>query len=107
MHIITSKNGVPIRLTYEQWTHVAEAHDYMAGNLDIVLETLSDPDYIISGWTDELIALKHYPKTNITEKHAVVVYKETEIDGFIITAFMTSKPHKIIKRGILWQKTTS
>jgi hypothetical protein len=53
-----------------------------------------------------LIALKHYPKTNITEKDAAVVYKELSenSDGFVITAFLTSKPQKILKRGILWQK---
>lgn len=30
----------------------------MAGNLDLVIETVEDPDYIVSGWTDELVALK-------------------------------------------------
>jgi len=27
--------------------HVVEAHDYMAGNLDLVVETVEDPDYIL------------------------------------------------------------
>lgn len=71
-----SKNGVIIRLTYKQWVHILESHDYMAGNSDLVMETVEDPDYIISGWTDELVALKHYEKTSISEKNVVVVYKE-------------------------------
>jgi hypothetical protein len=72
--------------------------------IDVVLETLSEPDYIIQGWADELISLKHYDMTVISEKHAVVIYKETNDDGFVITAFMTSRPDKIVERGIVWQK---
>jgi hypothetical protein len=33
----------------------------------------------------------------------VVVYKEGDA-GFIITAFMTSKPDKILRRGTIWQR---
>ncbi len=104
---VVSKNGVPIRLTYKQWSHIIENHDYMVGCLDVVLETICDPDFIVRGWTDELVALKHYNQTIISEKDAVVVYKEIDNDGFIITAFMTSAPQKLLKRGILWQKSVS
>lgn len=98
-----SKNGVIIRLTYKQWVHILESHDYMAGNSELVMETVEDPDYIVSGWTDELVALKHYGKTSISEKYVVVVYKENQ-EGFIITAFMTSKEDKILRRGVIWEK---
>jgi len=98
-----SKNGVSIRLTHMQWAHIVDSHDYMAGNMDMVIESLEDPDYIVRGWTDELVALKHYERTSISEKYMVVVYKEG-VDGFIITAFMTSKPDKILRRGTIWQK---
>ena len=101
---IDSKNNVPIRLTYKQWAHIVEAHDYMSGCLDIVIETLSEPDCVVRGWTDELIALRHYTKTVISKKTVVVVYKEENHDGFIITAFMTSRPEQISRRGVLWQK---
>lgn len=62
----------------------------MAGNRDIVLETLENPDIIVGGVKDEFIAIKRYAKTSISKKHAVVIYKEHENDGFVITAFMTS-----------------
>jgi hypothetical protein len=75
----------------------------MAGNLDLVFESLENPDFIVEGWTNELIALKHYQKTSISEKYVVVDYKEGK-DGFIITAFMTSKHDKILKRGVIWKK---
>lgn len=101
--VAVSKNGVSVKLTYKQWAHIIDSHDYMAGNLDMVFESLEDPDYIVQGWTDELIALKHYAKTSISEKYAAVIYKEGD-EGFIITAFMTSKQDKILKRGTIWKK---
>ncbi|MGC9445277.1 MAG: hypothetical protein ACP5E9_10185 [Candidatus Methanospirareceae archaeon] len=99
----TSKNNVRIRLTYKRWAHIIDSHDYMSGNMDLVFETLEDPDFIVHGWTDELIALKHYEKTSISEKYVVVVYKEG-VNGFVITAFMTAKHTSLMKRVILWQK---
>jgi hypothetical protein len=101
--IAISKNGKPIKLTHKQWAHILDSHDYMAGNLDLVFESLEDPDFIVEGWANELIALKHYKKTSISEKYVVIVYKEGK-DGFIITAFMTSKHDKILKRGVIWKK---
>ncbi len=98
-----SLSGKVIRLTLKQWIHIVESHDYMAGNMPKVMETVNSPDCIVKGFKDELIAIKHYSKTNIKEKHCVVVYKENR-DGFIITAFFTSKPETIRKRGMIWQK---
>jgi len=48
--------------------------------------------------------MRHYEKTSISEKNMVVIYKETKDDGFIVKAFLTSKPDKISKRGIEWKK---
>ena len=44
--VIDSKNNVPIRLTYKQWVHIIDTHDYMSGCMDMVIETLSEPDCI-------------------------------------------------------------
>jgi len=101
---VISKNGKEIRLTAERWFHIVESHDYMAGNQDIVFETLEDPDTIVSGEKDEFIAIKHYAQTSISTKHTVVIYKEEENDGFIITAFMTSQPEKILKKEVVWKR---
>jgi len=98
------KNGKEIRLSEERWYHIVESHDYMAGNQDIIFETLESPDVIAKGEKGELIALKYYAKTSISEKHAVVIYKEQEENGFVITAFMTSKPESIIQKGVVWKK---
>lgn len=103
----TSVFNHTIRLTARQWAHITEAHDYMAGNMDKVLETLSEPSRVIQGMQGELLALRDYESTNITQKTAVVVYRD-EPDGFIITAFFTSKPKKIERKGAqLWPKLPS
>lgn len=70
----------------------------------MVFETLENPDYIVGGGQREFIALKHYKKTSISEKDVVVIYKEKEKEGFVITAFMTSEPERIIKKGVIWRK---
>jgi hypothetical protein len=65
IRVAISKSSVPIRLTYKQWAHIIDSHDYMAGNMDMVLESVENPNYLVRGWTDELIALKHYERKNI------------------------------------------
>lgn len=101
--VASSINGKSIRLTFKQWAHIIESHDYMAGNLEKIMETVGSPDCVVSGKHGELIALRRYEKTNISEKHCVVVYRENN-NGFVITAFFTSKPETIIKRGVIWKK---
>lgn len=102
LHVVISVFGHSIRITAPQWAHVTEAHDYMSGNMDKILETLSEPERVIAGDNGECLALRDYASTNITSKTAVVVYRDNE-DGFLITAFFTSKPDKIEKKGkILW-----
>ena len=91
--VAVSKNGIPIRLTEERWYHIVENHDELAGLSDEVLLTVEDPDYIIKGWKDE--------RKFVGDK---VVYKELENDGFIITALLTKKVNKILRRGVVWQK---
>ncbi|MDX9715586.1 MAG: hypothetical protein RBT37_09205 [Dissulfurispiraceae bacterium] len=101
---VLSINNVPIRLTAERWAHIVESHDYMAGNQDIVFDTIENPEFIASGAEGESIAVGFECKTSISLKRAVVIYKEIETDGFIITSFLTSKPDRLRKRGVLWPK---
>ncbi len=49
LQTIISVHGYTIRLTAQQWAHITESHDYMAGNLDSVIETLAEPSRIIQG----------------------------------------------------------
>jgi len=98
LKVVRSVHRHSIRITATQWAHVVEAHDYMAGNLDLVIETLGEPSRVIAGEHGESLALRDYETTNVGQKTAVVVYRDEE-DGFLITAFLTSKPDKIEKKG--------
>ena len=102
MEIVKSLNNIPIRLTSERWVHIVENHDDLAGRYDEVLMAVESPDYVIKGFEEALIALKQREG----EGFLAVVYKEVnESDGFIITAYLTSKI-KLEREVIIWQRQT-
>ena len=101
MHTVHSKNGVPIRLTEERWLHITEEHSEMAGYYFDVLETVQDPVAIYEGKNGALLAIREVEPA----KHIVVVYRELSAnDGFIITAFLTSKVREIERRARIWPR---
>jgi len=100
MDFAISRNGVKIGLTSERWFHIIENHDDMAGHYDDVLRAVEEPDYIVKGYRDALMALQQVKPG----KFLVVVYKETGEDGFVITAHFTRKL-KLEREEILWQKS--
>ena len=97
---VLSKNEVPIRLTDERWTHIVEEHCELAGMRLEVLEAVANPSIILAGGAGELLAVQE----NLTGRHLVVVYREHKNDGFIITAFITSKTKSLKRRNQLWPK---
>jgi len=99
MDVVKSKNNVTVRLTEERWCHIIENHDDLAGYYEDVLKTVEEPDCIIEGYGGALIALTQMLKN----KFLAVVYKESENNGLIITAYFTSRI-KIEKEVIIWQK---
>ncbi len=100
MDIIRSINRIPVRLTDERWVHIIENHDDLAGYYDEVLGIIEAPDYVIKGYEGALIALKKKEG----DKFLAVVYKELgESDGFVITAYFTSKI-KLEREVIVWQR---
>jgi hypothetical protein len=102
MQIVKSVAGVPIRLTPERTEHIERRHPEMAGEVERILETVSSPDFIQEGDAGTLIAIKHFPKTPLTEKYCCVVYRElSEDDGFILTAYFAIKPTDW--RNIVWK----
>jgi hypothetical protein len=100
VYVTNSFSGKAIRLTSERWLHIAEGHPELAGHLNEVLLTINSPDVVVEGTNNELLALMYLRP----DKLLVVVYKEEQQDGFIITAFFTSKIDQIIKRKIRWRK---
>lgn len=100
---VNSKNNRLIRLTDERIKHITENHPEMKDCTGWILETLGQPELILSGDFGELIAIRQYAKTPVTtEKYLTVVYKETsELDGFILTAYFSRNIN--LKRKIVWK----
>ena len=98
MDVAVSVEGVPIRLTHERWFHIVENHDDVAGYYDEVLETIENPDLVLRGYRGTLIAVLRYGR----RRYFMVVYRQVSADnGFIITAYFTSK---LDRRYIVWRK---
>ncbi|KPK94757.1 MAG: hypothetical protein AMJ94_01080 [Deltaproteobacteria bacterium SM23_61] len=95
---VFSKNKFPIRLTDERWAHIIEEHCELAGMRFEVLEALASPSRILRGSAGELLALREISR----KKFLVVVYRESEDDGFVITAFVTSRIRSLNRRKQLW-----
>jgi hypothetical protein len=98
LETVLSKNGVPIRLTDERWVHITEEHCELAGLRLEVLETVANPSRVLAGGKGELLAVREISSA----KYLVVVYRELENDGFIITAFLTSKTKALNRRNQIW-----
>ncbi|MCP9446199.1 MAG: hypothetical protein NNA22_01335 [Nitrospira sp.] len=102
MKITRSIAGVPIRLTPERFRHIAARHPEMADQQDRILETVNQPDYVQEGDSGTLIAVKSYPKTPLSRKSCAVVYRELgDGDGFVVTAYFTSRP--AVWRRMIWK----
>ena len=93
-----SKNSIPIRLTDERWAHITEEHCELAGLRLEVLESISEPERILAGGAGEQLAIRPLDM----DKWLVVVYREFKGDGFVITAFLTSKIRTLNKRRQIW-----
>jgi len=98
LSLIPSKNGVPIRLTAERWTHITEEHAELSGRRADLLQTLAEPQRILLGQRGELLALREWE----SGKWLVVVYREFSDDGFVITAFSTRRVRALEKRTRVW-----
>ena len=92
MLVFYSINKIPVRLTNERWRHIIRRHPEMKNQIEKVVETIENPQYILKGDYGELIAVKFFQETPLTQKYLIVVYKEiSEVDGFIITAYFTTQ----------------
>ena len=96
----TSKNGVPLRLTEERWEHIVLMHPGLADQKRQVLKTVKNPDYVLQGYAEELLAVRGPSQRT----YLVVVYKQIADDGFIITAFETTDVAWLFKKKTLWSK---
>lgn len=63
MNKVLSRNKVPIRLTEERWFHIVENHNDLAGRYDDILMTIENPDMILQGYKDALLAISQENST--------------------------------------------
>ncbi len=81
--VISSTNGVPIRLTEERWDHINEERDLLS-YFDDVIDAVQSPEFILRGYKGTLIAVVPFGRLGFLH----VVYRELNgNDGFIITAY--------------------
>jgi len=85
-------------LTDERWAHITEEHCELAGSRLEVLETLTRPERVLAGGEGEKLAVREQEPG----KFLVVVYRELDYDGFIITVFFTPRVHSLNRRQQLW-----
>lgn len=101
--IVISKNRVPIRLTDERWKHIATSHlEISLKDTKLILNTVENPDVILKGDTEELLAVQ---KRSGKKIWLVVAYREiSQKDGFILTAYLTTDSSWLFQREIIWNK---
>jgi len=97
---VLSQNEIPIRLTDERWSHITEEHCELAGMRLEVLENIANPLRILEGGDGELLSIREIEN----DKFLVVVYRESNNDGFIITAFLTRRIKSLNRRKQVWPK---
>jgi len=77
---------------------ITEEHSELAGLQPEIMEIVANPTAIFAGNQGELLAVREVEPG----KYLVVVYRESQQDGFIITAFLTRKGHTLRRRQQLW-----
>jgi hypothetical protein len=88
LDVVTSTNGVPIRLTEERWNHIESGHRELRHRRPDVLETVEDPQRVVQGDLDDLLAVRRLE----SGRWIVVAYRElSATDGFIVTAYTTRR----------------
>ncbi len=70
--------------------------------LNEVKETIENPEYIVAGWSGELLAMRHCKLAPKAPKHLCIVYRESDNERFVIPTFVISKVNKLLRRGIVW-----
>ena len=93
-----SLNDISIRLPDEQWQHIIQRHADIADQKDLILRAIAAPERLLAGNNGALIAVQ----TLELGKWLVVIYKETQQDGFVVTAFSTRKANSLNRRQQLW-----
>ena len=106
--VAKSKFGKSVRLTSKVWHDkiLLEHPEFsiLPTYLDELCKTIEEPEYIVEGWQQELLALRWCGVAPKSPKYLCVVYREYGKDGFVITAFFISRYGKLLRRKVRWRK---
>ena len=92
--------GFDVRLTDERRTHILQ-HPEMKDLEEAIIMTLEMPQEVRISRSDNSVRLfyRYYDNTVVGSKWLCVVVKYSDLDAFIITAYLTDK----LKSGeVLW-----
>lgn len=84
---IKSKNDMHVRLTDERWEHIVTEYSELSGLRDLVLQTVNDPEVMLSRNMGEPIALGESEEGI----RLTVVCLEAKLDGFVNTSFASGR----------------
>ena len=93
-----SVNGVPIRLPDERWQHIVQRHTDILDQRTLILNIIVQPERVLAGKNGEFMAIREIEPG----KWLVVIYRENQDDGFVITAFPTRRINSLKARQQLW-----
>lgn len=63
-----------IRLSDERWGHINNRHPETCGQEELIMETISSPDFVQEGGKGALLAIRKFKKTPISDnKYCTVV----------------------------------
>ena len=107
--VVTTPLGHRVGLSEDGWKHkILVSHPEFATNPNYELElrlALQGPEFIVEGWSGELLNLRWCPTAPGKPKYVCAVYREVKPLGFVITAFFISRHAKLLRRTVLWQKS--
>lgn len=97
---VTTPIGLRVRVTRQRWELIVSTkHPVMAGREADVKAALEAPDEIRESRSDRTVFM--FYKAERVKRWVCAVAKETETDGFLITAY----PTDAIKEGVrIWPK---
>lgn len=100
LFVVTTPIGLRVRVTRERWQLIVTAkHPVMAGCEDGVKAALEAPDEVRESSSDRTVFM--FYKAERVKRWVCAVAKETETDGFLVTAY----PTDAIKEGVrIWPK---
>jgi hypothetical protein len=88
---IHSLTGATIRLPRERWNHITKEHPTLYGHQAELIDALQHPDGNVI-YRDSDFSLRAFKWWPHALRHIVVVYRESDGCGFIITCYLSSDP---------------